>query len=208
MIVELISQTLIIVILLTFSFGPSFFALINTGIKNGYRTGSILAAGIVISDFVVCLIIVLFVHSITTFIENEKNQRFMGILAGLILVVFGAFYFKRPVSESNETIEIQKPSVVSMLLKGFFLNSVNPSVWLLWLGNVTAISKTLNNSIVNMIAYFGITLGIVLFILFGMVSVAEKVKAFLTLKVMHTINLITGAMLIIFGLVLIYNHYF
>lgn len=132
----------------------------------------------------------------------------MGIMAGLILVVFGAFYFKRPVSKSDEVIEVQKPSVPAMLLKGFFLNSVNPSVWLLWLGNVTAISKTLNNSIVNMIIYFSITLGIVLFLLFGMVSVAEKVKAILTVKVMHTINLITGALLIIFGLVLIYNHYF
>ncbi len=208
MIVELITQTFLIVLLLSFSFGPSFFALINTGIKSGYRTGSVLAMGIVLSDFLLCLIIILFVHSITTFIENEKNQHFMGIMAGLILVVFGAFYFKRPVSKSDEVIEVQKPSVPAMLLKGFFLNSVNPSVWLLWLGNVTAISKTLNNSIVNMIIYFSITLGIVLFLLFGMVSVAEKVKAILTVKVMHTINLITGALLIIFGLVLIYNHYF
>ena len=169
MIVELITQTFLIVLLLSFSFGPSFFALINTGIKSGYRTGSVLAMGIVLSDFLLCLIIILFVHSITTFIENEKNQHFMGIMAGLILVVFGAFYFKRPVSKSDEVIEVQKPSVPAMLLKGFFLNSVNPSVWLLWLGNVTAISKTLNNSIVNMIIYFSITLGIVLFLLFGMV---------------------------------------
>ena len=47
MILSLIYQAVIIIILLTFSFGPAFFALINTGIKFGYRTGSFLAMGVV-----------------------------------------------------------------------------------------------------------------------------------------------------------------
>ena len=205
----LISQTIIIVLLLTFSFGPAFFALVNTGIKHGYKTGAILATGIVSSDFVVCLLNILLVDlGATNFIHDEKNQRFMGIVAGVILIIFGAFYFKKPISSEDESIEIKQPSVYLTLLKGFFLNSLNPSVWLLWLGNVTAISKTLEYSVIKMIMYFGITLGVVLLVELSKVYAANKLKKVLTAKLMHRVNLLTGILLVIFGFVLIYNHYF
>lgn len=95
-----------------------------------------------------------------------------------------------------------------MIFKGFLLNSLNPTVWLLWLGNVTAISKPLNYSLLKMILYFGITLGLVLLVELAKVSAANRLKALLTEKTMQAINTITGVLLMIFGLVLIYNHYF
>ncbi len=209
MILSLISQTIIIILLLTFSFGPAFFALINTGIKHGYKTGSLLAIGVVASDLLLCLIIIFLVDlGATNLLPDEKNQRFMGILAGVILIVFGSFYFKRPVKKTDEASEVKTPSAGVMLFKGFFLNSLNPAVWLLWLGNVTAVSKSLNYSIVNMLIYFGITLGIVLLVELGKVSAAGKLKQLLTDKIMHNINILTGVMLVGFGLLLVYNHYF
>ena len=210
MILSLISQTLLIVLFLTFSFGPAFFALINIGIKYGYRAGSILAVGIVVSDFLLCIIVILLVHyGATNYIQDEKNQRFMGILAGILLVIFGALYFRKPLVKSTDNeIIIKQPSAKIMLLKGFFLNILNPAVWVIWLTNVTAVSKTLNYSVFKMILYFGITLGLVLLVEFGKISASTRLKQFLTDKIMLTINRVTGALLIIFGSVLIYNHYF
>lgn len=210
MTLSLVYQTIVIVLLLSFSFGPSFFALINTGIKHGYKTGSLLALGVVLSDFVLCMIVILLVDlGASNLIHDEKNQRFMGLMAGLVLVVFGALYFRRPVvKQEGLTIEISKPSAGSMIFKGFLLNSLNPTVWLLWLGNVTAISKPLNYSLLKMILYFGITLGLVLLVELAKVSAANRLKALLTEKTMQAINTITGVLLMIFGLVLIYNHYF
>ncbi len=210
MILSLISQTLLIVLFLTFSFGPAFFALINIGIKYGYRAGSILAVGVVISDFLLCIIVILLVHyGATNYIQDEKNQRFMGILAGILLIIFGALYFRKPlVKDNEELLIIKQPSTKIMLLKGFFLNILNPAVWVIWLTNVTAVSKTLNYSVIKMIIYFGITLGLVLLVEFGKISASTRLKQFLTDKIMQTINRITGALLIIFGMVLIYNHYF
>ena len=95
-----------------------------------------------------------------------------------------------------------------MLLKGFFLNLFNPTVWLLWLANVTAISKTLDYSMIKMIAFFSIILGAVLAVELFKVKLAGKIKHYLTPKIMTTVNYITGSALIIFGLILIYNHYF
>jgi len=208
-VLTLISQTFIIVLLLTFSFGPAFFALVNTGIKHGYKTGGILATGVVLSDFIVCLLNILLIDlGANNFIHDEKTQRFMGILAGIVLIVFGAFYFKKPVNQDDKSIELKKPSAWLMLLKGFFLNSLNPTVWLLWLGNVTAISKTLEYSVVKMVLYFSITLGIVLFIELSKVYAANKLKKVLTAQLMHRVNVLTGILLIAFGFGLIYNHYF
>ncbi len=210
MILSLIYQTILIVLFLTFSFGPAFFALINTGIKHGYRTGSLLAVGVVLSDFFLCILIIFLVHfGATNLIQDEKNQRFMGILAGILLIIFGALYFRKPLAKNEgETIEIKIPSTKTMLLKGFFLNMLNPAVWILWLGNVTAVSKTLDYSVIKMVIYFSITLGLVLLVELGKISASTKLKQFLTDKIMLLINRITGALLIIFGLVLIYNHYF
>lgn len=195
---------------MTFSFGPAFFALINTGIRYGYKPGSLLAIGVVLSDFIVCILIIFLVHyGATNFIQDEKSQRFMGILAGIILIIFGALHFREPVENSKDaSIEIKAPSTGTMIFKGFFLNSLNPAVWLLWLGNVTAVSKTLYYSILNMIVYFSITLGLVLLVELGKVSAAGKLKQILTPKTMRAVNIITGSLLVIFGVVLIYNHFF
>lgn len=209
MILSLIYQTIIIVILLTFSFGPAFFALINTGIKHGYKSGGLLAAGVVFSDLFVCMIVVFMVHyGAINFLQDEKNQRFAGIIAGIILIVFGAFYFKKPITKSEESIEIKTPSPVLLLLKGFFLNLFNPAVWFLWLGNVTAVGKTFSYSVVKMIIYFSIVLGMVLLVELFKVFLAGKIKKFLTDKIMHAVNYVTGSALVLFGIILIYNHFF
>ncbi len=207
--IALISQTILIVLLLTFSFGPAFFALINTGIKHGYKPGALLATGVVLSDLFLCVGIIFLVHfGAINFLEDEKNQRFAGILAGIILIVFGAFYFKKPIKKSDESIELKAPSYVGLLFKGFFMNLFNPAVWFLWLGNVTAVGKTFNYSAVKMIVYFSVVLGLVLLVELFKVFLAGKIKHFLTDKIMHIVNYVTGSLLVIFGLVLIYNHYF
>ncbi len=95
-----------------------------------------------------------------------------------------------------------------MMLKGFFLNLFNPTVWLLWLANVTAISKPLDYSIVKMFIFFLLVLTAVLFIELFKVKLAGKIKHYLTDKIMMIVNYITGTSLIIFGLILIYNHFF
>ena len=142
------------------------------------------------------------------FLHDEKNQRFAGILAGIILVVFGAFYFKKPVTKSDDSIDIYTPSAISLWLKGFFMNLFNPTVWFLWLGNVTAVGKSFNYSAVKMTIYFSLVLGLVWLVEVFKVFLAGKIKKFLTDKIMHIINYVTGSLLVIFGVVLIYNHYF
>ena len=129
MILSLIYQEIIIIILLTFSFGPAFFALINTGIKYGYKTGSFLAIGVVVSDFFLCLLVCFLVHfGMANLLHSSETQTFFAIIGGIILIVFGAFFFKKHPVKTDDVIDIenQLPSPKLMLLKGFFLNLFNP----------------------------------------------------------------------------------
>lgn len=212
MIWSLIYQAIIMVLLLTFSFGPAFFALINTGIKFGYRTGSFLATGVVLSDFFLCMMVCLLVHfGMANLLHSPDAQTFFAIIGGIILIVFGAFYFKKHSVKTDDTIEIERnqlPSPKLMLLKGFFLNLFNPAVWLLWLANVTAISKSFDYSMFKMLIFFSLVLAAVLFIELFKVKLAGKIKNYLTDKIMTIVNYITGSALMIFGIILIYNHYF
>ncbi len=209
MALTLIYQTLIIVLFLSFSFGPSFFALINAAIKYGYKPGAIIAFGIFLSDLMVCFLIIFLVHfGATNFIHDEESKRFMGIVAGVLLIVFGAFHFKKQDTRTDADIELKTPAPVLMILKGFFLNTLNPTIWLLWLGNVTIISKTLNYSIIKMIFYFSATLVLVLLVEIAKVSGASKLKKILTLKTMMIFNIVTGSLLIVFGMNLIRIHFF
>jgi threonine/homoserine/homoserine lactone efflux protein len=211
MILSLIYQGLIIVLLLTFSFGPAFFSLINTAIKYGYKPASLLAIGVVASDFFLCILVCLLVYfGAVNLLHSEKAQTFSAIIGGVILIVFGAFYFKKHVTKSEKSIDLGyiAPHPLLMVLKGFLINLFNPAVWFLWLGNVTAISKTLEYSLVNMILFFSVVLAAVLFVELAKISLAEKIKIYLTDKLMTIINYITGTVLMLFGFVLIYNHFF
>ena len=211
MILSLIYQAIIIIVLLTFSFGPAFFALINTGIKHGYKTGAFLAMGVVFSDLFLCILVIMLVHfGMANLLHSEKTQTFFGIIGGIILIVFGAFFFKKIPVKTDDAIDIanQLPSPKVMLLKGFLLNLFNPTVWLLWLANVTAISKSLEYNIYKMLLFFVFVLTTVLFVELFKVKLAGKIKHYLTDNIMRIVNYITGTSLIIFGLFLIYNHYF
>ncbi len=211
MIVSLIWQTIMMVTILTFSFGPSFFALINTGIKYGYRTGAFLAAGVVLSDFFLCVMVCLLVHfGMSNLLHSQQTQTFSAIIGGIVLIVFGALYFKKSNASKDETIDMEMvlPRPTIMMIKGFFLNLFNPTVWLLWLANVTAISKTLDYSIIKMLLFFMFVLTLVLFVELFKVKLAGKIKHLLTDKIMNAVNYVTGTALVLLGILLIYHNYF
>ena len=125
MILSLISQAFVLIILLTFSFGPAFFSLINTGIKYGYKTGAFLATGVVLSDFFLCILVCLLVHfGMSNLLHSPQAQTFSAIIGGIILIVFGAFFFKKHSVKTDNTIDIENklPSPSVMIIKGFFFS--------------------------------------------------------------------------------------
>jgi threonine/homoserine/homoserine lactone efflux protein len=207
LILNLISQGVVIVMILTFSFGPAFFALINAGIREGYKHGSMLAIGIVLSDLFLSVVISILIYlGLGSVLNSSKSQDISSVVGGAILLIFGVTYFLKKSFKADDREEpVTQVSAFFLISQGFLLNLFNPAVWFLWLANATAIGKTVHFSLVKMILYFLVILGIVLCLELGKVFLAGKIKHFLTVKMMNMINYVTGMALIIFGIVLIYN---
>jgi threonine/homoserine/homoserine lactone efflux protein len=210
MTLSIIYQAIIIVLVLAFSFGPAFFALINTSIKHGFKTGAALAIGVIVSDLVLSVAVCLLINKgAESYLQDQKNQAFIGILGGIVLIVFGVIYLmKKEVLQTESAIHIERPHLFWVATKGFFMNMFNPIVWPLWLGNVTAVGQSLNNDLYKMILFFSFTLLGVLSCDLLKVFVANKIKKNITLRLIKTVNWITGISLLCFGLFLIYKFFF
>ncbi len=87
--------------------GPAFFALLQTSIRNGYRSGIAFAIGVFISDTV--LILLSYLGALNLF-NDPKNNFVIGIIGGTILVVFGLFniFQKHPLDLEEGSGEMEK----------------------------------------------------------------------------------------------------
>ena len=73
---------------LALSLGPSFFALIQTSTKRGFKSALGLAFGIFLSDL---FCVVLAYLGVAQFFDNPHNKTYVGIIGGTVLVMFGFF---------------------------------------------------------------------------------------------------------------------
>ena len=86
---------------------------------------------------------------------------------------------------------------------GFFINTLNPSVMLFWLINATAFAVT--HSPIERIILFGVCLLVNIVADVLKVMLAAKVRHSLTPHNINIINKISGTILIIFGLGIVYG---
>jgi len=232
-------EGIILGLLLAFSLGPGFFALINTGIIHGFKSGAALAIGIFLSDLtLVVLIFILLALGAQGILSSQKSQSFIGVVGGIVLIVYGSFnlYNKSApkteaqiddatgVNHLNIETEVnthKEKNIIDKIpakdklphpfllgVKGFFINLLNPFVWIFWLATATTVGSKFEFSFLKIIVFFSFTLGIVLSTDLLKAFVSNKIKHFLTPKLMKIINIISGLILIGFGLYLVYKIYF
>lgn len=234
-----IYEGIILGLILAFSFGPGFFALINTGIKYGFKSGAALAIGIFLSDLaLVLLIFVLLSFGAQGVLNDPKSQSFIGVVGGIVLIVYGSFnLFSKPpktdaqiddangVTHLNIEADIQVPGEKKIMdripkpkdnlphpfllgVKGFFINLLNPFVWIFWMATATTVGSKFEFSTLKIMVFFTFTLGVVLSTDLLKAFVSFKIKRFLTPRLMKIVNIISGVILIAFGFYLIYKIYF
>ena len=134
-----IYEGILLGLFLAFSIGPAFFALINTGISYGFRSGAALAFGIFFSDLFFVLVTVSLIHfGMSDLLTDPKSQAFLGVIGGIVLIVYGAFHFvnKNIKVDEENNLSIKTPKAYLLLIKGFLLNMFNPFVWIFWIAQM------------------------------------------------------------------------
>ena len=195
-------------LILALSVGPVIFTVLKQSINNGHRGGFSFVAGVWLSDIVLVLISNFFTQLVKEVLEFRSV---IGYFGSIFLIGMGVFYifFKKVKLNAAEARIIQrfsKTDFTKIALSGFFINTLNPSVLLFWLINATAFAATHSLSERFVIFSVCLILNIVADIL--KVMMAGKIRESLTASHILLINKISGSILVIFGLVLMYGAFF
>lgn len=185
--------------------GPSFFALIQTSIKNGFRSAVVMAAGVSASD--VFLVFCAYLGA-GAFLDNPRNKIYEGFIGSGVLLAFGIFtLFQKHDDEKDAEKIYEKVSQVKKLpllfVKGFFLNLLNPFVLLVWIGYIAAASHY--SSYRDTLAMFIGTLGTVFALDVSKSLAASRIKKLFTPKLMKWVHYIMAIALIVSGVILLYD---
>lgn len=190
-------------LVLTFLTGPVFFALIKTSIEKGFHAGVALALGVVCSDIV-------FVGGIlfgSQYIDiSEHDKIIAGVAGSIILFTVGVYYFFKK-AEVNYTNTV--PSGINRFgyfLKGFLMCIFNPSLLFHWVTVITAASTIFRVGSANRSVDIAIMFLTILLVQFGMDTTkafyADKLRAKISVKLVHRLNEVAGIALIIASLII------
>jgi threonine/homoserine/homoserine lactone efflux protein len=189
--------------------GPAFFALIQTSIHRGFQRGAMLAFGIFISDLVALL---LCYFGATQILGSDPRENiYFSVIGGIIMVIFGTYTFTRigKSRTSSENEEDDAPDLPSKfyvyIIKGFFLNALNPGMWFIWITIVVSISANFGMNSRSILIFLSGVLGTIFVTDILKCFISNQIKKFITPGIMTWMNRIVGIVLIGFGTYLVFN---
>ena len=185
--------------------GPIVFVLIQASLEQGARAGTMVGAGVWVSDLLFILAVYFGVSYVSEITEWPGFEFTLGAIGSVILIVFGVFslFTKPPRFDSVKGIIPQKASYFTLWLKGFLVNTINPFTVFFWIGVMSTfvLQRDLDGD--NASVFFGAILGTIIVTDVLKVLLAKKIRK--RIKRTHFIWLrrISGIALIIFGIVLL-----
>ena len=190
-------------LLLSIAVGPVLLSIIKHSLNNGHRGGFAFIFGVSASDIFLVLISNVFTQLFASIREYETE---VGIAGCIFLVSMGVYYFffkKVKVNEEGKQVfKMRKRDFARLFISGFFMNTLNPGIFLFWITTSTAV---ITHSIRERIIIFTTCLVWMLGTDILKVLLAAKIRNRLTPHNIHILNRINGVVLIIFGFALIYG---
>src|SRR6185503_7131580 len=139
-------------LLLSISVGPVLFSTIKQSLNNGHRGGLAFIIGVSVSDISLVLVSNLFTQLFNS-LRSYKTE--IGVAGCIFLVSMGIYFlfFKKiKVNEEGKQIfKFRKRDYAKIFLSGFFMNTLNPAVFIFWITTSTAV---INHSINQRIIIF------------------------------------------------------
>ncbi len=200
---EIMLKGLTFGLLLSISVGPVLFSIIKQSLNNGHRGGLAFVIGVSASDVALVLISNIF----TRLFESMKVYKTeVGVVGCIFLVSMGIYFlFLKKVKvndEGKQVFKFRKRDYAKIFLSGFFMNTLNPAVFIFWITTSTAV---ITHSIRDKVIIFTTCLLWMLGTDILKVMLAGKIRNRLTPHNIHIINRINGIILIVFGFALIWG---
>lgn len=202
---QLILEGIALGLMLSVMMGPIFVAITQSTIEKGSRAGLTVGSGVWTSDIIIISTTYFFVHKISHVVNDGTFQFWMGMLGGIVLMVFGISAMLKKIDTSVEDHSYSAVTFAGFWLKGFLVNTVNPFTFIFWIGVISTyiIGKRINGQEASV---FLAT--IMLVIITGdifKVILAKFLRKKMKEGVIQWVVKGAGFLLFIFGLVLIYR---
>lgn len=183
---------------LAFMVGPVFFLIINTSVKKGFLPAAMLAVGVLLSD---AMFVIMTWYGSSLIFYMKEHDRAIGIAGGLLILAFGIFTFLRQPTVHADALEIPDDSKTRIIdiIKGYTMNTLNPSVLLFWIGVAGMI--TVNEHITGSYSmlFYCCTLGMVFSTDLLKAWAASRLKGVITGTILLWMNRVAGLALGCFG---------
>lgn len=186
-------------LLLSLIIGPVFFALIQNSITKGFKYAVAMASGVILSD---ALYVVISYFGVSLLARSPNIEIWLGYFGGAFLIGFGIMsFFKKGMNRPNSGgIVFNQPRKRIGFLKGFSLNGINPFVLLFWASIAGLVKLREDFTTLDIWGYY---LGILITVFtidvikaYG----AQKIKRFITARLMMYLNRGVAIILIGFGI--------
>lgn len=197
--------------LLSFTIGPVFFVLLETGALKGFRAAISFDIGVVLGDI---LFIAIAYYSTNRLLEKIKDDPSLFIFGGILLVTYGAISFIRTRRAYKKEVDrdvteaLQKNNYLYLLLKGFLLNFINVGVLGFWLGIIIIFGPKLEMNEDRIMVFIGTILLTYILVDCVKILLAKQLKHHLTPFLIFRIKRIISLVLIFFGFVLVFQGFF
>ena len=188
---------------LAFMIGPVFFMLIETSITKGVRAAITFNIGVVVADVIFITIAYLSSYQL---VENLSNLPGLYVFGGSILSIYGLIILIKKANQKEIQKQIDntlKVNYLQLFIKGFLLNFINIGVLVFWLGIVLVAGPSLENEGTRFIIFFSVL--ILAYFMTDLIKIilAKQLKKKLTPSIIVKTKKTLGAMLVVFGLILI-----
>ena len=160
--------------------------------------------GVSASDIALVLISNVFTELFRS-ISSHRTE--IGIAGSIFLIVMGIYFllFKKVKVDGRGQqviLRFRKRDMAKLFLSGFFMNTLNPAVFIFW---ITTSTTFINHIIQERVVIFTTCLLFVLSADIAKVMLAGKIRNRLTPHNIHNINRLNGIILIGFGVALIWG---
>jgi threonine/homoserine/homoserine lactone efflux protein len=201
--IEAVVKGLTFGLLLSIAVGPVLFSIIKQSLNNGHKGGMAFVLGVSMSDVALVLISNIFTELFKSLSSYRTEIGLGGCVFLVSIGVYFLFFKKVKVNEEGKQVfKFRKRDYVRMFFSGFFMNTLNPAVFLFW---ITTSTTTISHSIQERIIIFTTCLAWVLGTDILKVMLAGKIRNRLTPHNIHIINRVNGIILIIFGIALVWG---
>jgi threonine/homoserine/homoserine lactone efflux protein len=205
--VNIFLQGVLIGLIVSVTAGPAFITIIQTGIHRGFWAGFFTSAGVLLSD--ICMITLSYLGASIIY-NDPQNKLYIGLIGGAILISFGIYTFSRKPEillrrSSKYKTPVRKPGPLTYLVKGFFLNFLNPFILIFWLTAMSWVTSRAEEGrlLTYTLVFFSGTLSTIFSLDLLKSFIGNKISAYLKPRILLWINRIMGLGLIAFGIVLI-----